>query len=84
MNINNTNTLEWACRRGMLELDVLLGNFLREVYTALNEQDKQHFIDLLSCPDPELFDYLMGRSQPEDANLAKMTAAIRAHAKSRI
>lgn len=84
MNMNNTNKLEWACRRGMLELDVLLGNFLREAYTSLPEDDKKHFVALLGCPDPELFDYLMGRVQAEDANLARITEAIRAHAKSRI
>lgn len=84
MNTRITNKLEWSCRRGMLELDVLLGNFLKEAYTSLPDQDKQFFTDLLALPDPELFDYLMGRAQPEDANLAKITAAIRAHAKSRI
>jgi antitoxin CptB len=84
MNTSNTKKLEWACRRGMLELDVLLNNFLKEVYPSLSEQDKLSFIELLTYQDPVLFDYLMGRVVPEDDNIAKIAEAIRAHAKSRI
>ena len=84
MNTSNTKKLEWACRRGMLELDVLLNNFLKEVYPSLSEQDKLCFIELLTYQDPVLFDYLLGRVVPEDANIAKIVEAIRAHAKSRI
>jgi antitoxin CptB len=80
---NNTN-LAWACRRGMLELDVLLGNFLKEAYPNLSDEDKQHFVDLLSSADPELFTWLLGREQPQDQGLAKITEMIRSHARSRI
>lgn len=76
--------LKWACRRGMLELDVILGNFLKEGYPHLSLLDQQLFIDLLETPDPELYDYLMGRSQPSDPNLASITEFIRQHAQSRI
>lgn len=82
--INNIAKLQWACRRGMLELDVILSNFLKEAYSSLSDEDKSHFVDLLSCPDPVLFDWLMGREMPEDAHLAKITEIIRNHAKSRI
>lgn len=76
--------LEWACRRGMLELDVLLGNFLKEVYSTLSSSDKEHFKDLLNYPDPVLFNWLMGTEAPEDINLLQITEKIRNHARSRI
>ncbi len=76
--------LKWACRRGMLELDVLLGNFLEDKYVTLSEADKKNFIALLETPDPELFDVLMGRAQFTDANLMNIVEAIRNHAQKRI
>lgn len=82
--IHQLPRLKWACRRGMLELDVLLGNFLEERYAELSETDKQLFINLLECTDPELFSWLMGKAEAPDAGLARMTELIRTHAKSRI
>ncbi|VVC75809.1 Antitoxin CptB [Aquicella siphonis] len=75
--------LRWACRRGMLELDVLLGNFLSEAYPELAREDKKRFVALLNCSDPELFAWLMGSATPEDSDLARITEIIHSHALSR-
>lgn len=82
--IDNIPQLRWACRRGMLELDILLGNYLNEAYSELPIEEKSIFIQLLEYSDPELFAWLMGSDQPQEAPLAKMVAAIRAHAAARI
>jgi antitoxin CptB len=82
--IHQLPRLKWACRRGMLELDVLLGNFLETGYLQLSDEDKQLFINLLECADPELFSWLMGKAEAPDAGLARITEIIRNHAKSRI
>jgi antitoxin CptB len=82
--VNNINKLRWACRRGMLELDVLLGNFLNEAYPGLDLQEKQLFARLLGCADPELLAWLMGNERPDDEELARITDLIRSHARSRI
>ena len=68
--------LRWACRRGMLELDVILGNFLNEAYPALSEEDKERFVELLNCTDPELFAWLMGHEHPKDPDLSKIVEII--------
>ena len=68
----------------MLELDVLLDNFLEQAYSLLSTSDQALFERLLATPDPELFDYLMGKAIPNDKELARMTELIRQHAKSRI
>lgn len=81
--VNNIPKLEWACRRGMLELDVLLGNFLREAYPSLSLDDKRLFVELLTQPDPELFAWLMGSEVPQDKNIANITDMIRTHAITR-
>lgn len=84
MYINEISKLSWACRRGMLELDVLLGNFLKEAYPKLPDLDKQAFVRLLDEPDPLLFAWLMGSSLPSDGSHRSIIASIRQHAHSRI
>ncbi|RDI42691.1 FAD assembly factor SdhE [Aquicella lusitana] len=82
--LENFSRLKWACRRGMLELDVLLGNFLEEAYPDLSLADKQRFIALLGQSDQDLYKWLLGREQPADKELVNITEAIRRHARSRI
>jgi antitoxin CptB len=84
INVDNIPKLKWACRRGMLELDVLLGNFLKEGYLQLSLEEKKLFIELLTCADPVLFTWLMGHETPVDEGLARITEMIRKHARSRI
>lgn len=59
--------LHWACRRGMLELDVVLIAFLEKKFDELTGTQKNSFEELLSCTDPELLSWLIHRfpSPPE-------------------
>lgn len=68
--------LRWACRRGMLELDVLLAPFVEEGYDALNDEQKQTFERLLSCDDPDLFSWFMGHAKSPDPLLQAMVQLI--------
>ena len=47
------NRLIWACRRGMLELDILLSRFVEEHYDLLSEDEKLRFDVLLECEDQD-------------------------------
>jgi len=82
--LNNQSKLQWACRRGMLELDILLSNFLQEAYKDLELEDKAHFSALLQHSDPELFSWLLGQAIPSDPGLLRIIERIRQHARSRI
>lgn len=75
--VNDISRLSWACRRGMLELDVLLGNFLKKAYPDLAVEDKERFIKLLACSDPELFKWLLGQEAPTDPELVKIVEIVR-------
>lgn len=68
--------LKWQCRRGMLELDILLEPFLDEVYLTLEEEDKQRFHKLIECEDQELFPWFMQKEKPEDSDLARIVKII--------
>jgi antitoxin CptB len=72
--------LYWRCRRGMLELDLLLGEFCKKNYEQLSTQDKQAFEMLLSYPDDTLLEYLMGRILPTDRRLHDVIHQIRSAA----
>jgi len=63
------NRLYWHSRRGMLELDVLLVPFVREVYPHLNETDRECYRKLLECEDQDMFGWFMERSESEDPEL---------------
>jgi antitoxin CptB len=73
---NNKPRLKWACRRGMLELDVLFMPFVDEAFDHLSEQDKATFERLLECQDPELFAWFMGHEECEDQELNHMVQLI--------
>lgn len=70
------NRLYWHSRRGMLELDVLLVPFVREVYPTLDERDRERYRKLLECEDQDMFGWFMQRAEPEDADLQRMVSMI--------
>lgn len=67
-------------RRGMLELDLVLGRFHREAYPALDEPGRRAFARLLECEDDRLWEWLFGRRVPDEAELADAVRRIRQHA----
>lgn len=68
--------LYWQCRRGMLELDVLLSPFVQEAYPSLSVDDQASFKKLLACEDQDLFGWFMQREEPEDADLKRIVRII--------
>lgn len=68
--------LKWACRRGMLELDVLLMPFVDEAFDDLSDEDKELFERLLTSDDPDLYAWFMGHQACDDTELARMVDII--------
>ncbi|WP_018982989.1 FAD assembly factor SdhE [Salinimonas chungwhensis] len=68
--------LKWACRRGMLELDVLFLPFVETGFHELSEEDKETFEKLLTCDDPDLFAWFMGHQSCPDPEQAAMVKHI--------
>lgn len=48
----------WRCRRGLLELDIVLQRFMDKHYTGLNDEELRQFENLLSLPDNDLWDMI--------------------------
>ena len=69
--------LRWQCRRGMLELDLLLTGFLETGYQDLDEREKRAFTRLLGYQDQILHDWLMGQAVAADRELRELVPRIR-------
>lgn len=46
--------IRWQCRRGSLELDLLLKDYLETRYPVASEEEKKWFIAMLKLDDLEL------------------------------
>ncbi|MBK1619142.1 hypothetical protein CKO42_12000 [Lamprobacter modestohalophilus] len=68
--------LRWQCRRGMLELDLLLNRFLDQRYAELDSAGSADFERLLGYQDQILQDWLLGQAVPADPALSRLVAAI--------
>ena len=71
------NRIQWRCRRGMLENDIVLTRFLDARGDALTEDEVAMLDRLLDLPDNELWDIIAGRQQPADAFVAPLVADLR-------
>lgn len=68
--------LTWHCRRGMLELDVILQRFLTCHLNQLTDDEITAFEHLLTAQDPDLYAWLMGYEMPVDKELRDIVAVI--------
>jgi antitoxin CptB len=75
--------LRWLCRRGMKELDVVMGGYLEQYYPTASSKDQALFRDLLELQDPELYGLLLGRSAIDNAELERFVEFLRGMSKSR-
>jgi antitoxin CptB len=53
----------WRCRRGLLELDIVLQAFVAKQFDSLNMSDLQAFDDLLAMPDNEFWELINSGKQ---------------------
>jgi len=72
MNPIEGNRLKWKCRRGLLELDLVL-----ERYMKTNPHDAR-LSELLDLPDSDLWDIVCGRSDQYASHLRETVARLRA------
>ena len=64
--------LAWKCRRGLLELDLILNKYLENTPW---DEELSAFLDL---PDNDLWEIVSGRSDRYDARFGGIVARLRA------
>jgi succinate dehydrogenase flavin-adding protein (antitoxin of CptAB toxin-antitoxin module) len=70
--------IRWHCRRGMLELDLVLNAFVERHFDTLDAREIEMLQALLAYPDPVLLELVMGHAEPEDPAESDMLALLRA------
>ena len=78
MTDDDHNRMRWASRRGLLELDLFLEDFVADEYPRLSPNLKALYRELMSSADQDMFEWLMGRAEPDD-ELQPIVTAIRAY-----
>ena len=72
MNAPELNRLRWQCRRGLLELDLVLERFLERYGERLSSIET-----LLAYTDNDLLDLIRARTECRDARLAEVVGWLR-------
>lgn len=65
--MSSLNKIKWRCRRGMLELDLLLLPFCETRYPVLSPDLQQAFVMLLEEPDPDIYNWFLGAQSSPSA-----------------
>ncbi|HIJ34486.1 MAG TPA: succinate dehydrogenase assembly factor 2 [Gammaproteobacteria bacterium] len=64
--------LRLRCRRGMLELDLMLNHYLTHHYPHADIEEQTQFIDLLTMQDPQLYQMLLNQTFSDPPLLQKI------------
>lgn len=76
--MKNLDRIRWRSRRGLLELDIVLGRFIDKHYAQLDPARQRAFEELLDTPDNPLWDMIAGREQATQENQQALLELIRA------
>jgi antitoxin CptB len=69
--------IRWRCRRGLLELDLILKRFLDVHFDRLDARQRELFNELLDQPDNDLLDWALGREEPDDPRYLSVVQLLR-------
>lgn len=70
--------LRWKCRRGTLELDLILARFLDTHYAHLSPAQQEAFESLLEAADDDLWQLVNGESASESPAQQSLIELLRA------
>ena len=83
--MSDRDRTRWRCRRGMLELDLVLDAFMERHFAGLDSARREAFGRLLDLSDPELLDLVMGREEgasPDDREVLALVRSARCDERS--
>lgn len=75
--------LIWLTRRGMKELDLLLGDYLANIYPQACAQEQSAFVTLLGYQDPYIIDLLFERLEDENPAVQQLVLFLCNYAQSK-
>lgn len=69
--------LKWRCRRGMLELDLMLQTFVDKQISKLSVAEREVFDRLLDYPDQLLLELFLKQTLSSDKEISQLVERIR-------
>jgi antitoxin CptB len=69
--------LKWQCRRGTLELDVLLTRYLETGYAQATDEEQALFVELLTFEDDFLLELLLNDTAKSPPKMIALVQYIR-------
>ena len=66
--MSEADRIRWQCRRGLLELDLVLAKFLDRYLENLSSGNLAALKRLLDYSDPDLWDFATGKITPQMRN----------------
>ena len=76
--MSELDRVRWRCRRGLLELDIILAYFLDNGFGDLGAYDRQIFTELLGLADNDLWDLISRRQSAPDLAQERVLELLRA------
>lgn len=76
--MGDIDRIRWQCRRGLLELDLILAQFLERHFERLDREQRELFTEMLDQPDNDLLDWALGRGEPLDPRYRPVVELLRA------
>lgn len=67
----------YRARRGLKELDIYFDPYVRQHYLSACAADKLAFAQLIEQEDPDLLDWFMAVSTPDDAEMSRMVEKLK-------
>ena len=77
MDKEEWNRLRWQCRRGLLELDLVLERFLEKYGDRLQGEHLSSFRTLLTHTDNEIWNLIRAHTECSDARFAELVLWMR-------
>lgn len=67
----------YQTRRGLLELDIVLGRFMDKEFQNLSDEELAVFVDILELPDQEFLALVNQKEETTDARFLPLLEKIR-------
>jgi antitoxin CptB len=76
--MGDLDRIRWRCRRGLLELDLILKRFLDNHFDRLDTRQRDLFSQLLDESDNDLLDWALGRGDSFEIRYRPLIELLRA------
>lgn len=75
--MSELDRVRWRCRRGLMELEIILDHFLQAHYATLSEAEHAAFNELLTYQDADLWSLVSGETNEAEETKSQLINLLR-------